>query len=93
LFENKFIVKPDLRPLQYLQTQAHLSRIQARWVLILQDFHFNLEYVSGASKSAVAECPPQDIDPKIPLGVVLTQKMTHQCLIISFTRAKSMLLS
>jgi RNase H-like domain found in reverse transcriptase len=38
--ENKFIVKPHHRPLQYLKTQAHLSPRQARWVLFLQDFHF-----------------------------------------------------
>jgi RNase H-like domain found in reverse transcriptase len=29
LIGNKFIVKLDHRPLQYLQTQAHLSRRQA----------------------------------------------------------------
>jgi hypothetical protein len=41
---NKFIVNPDHRPLQYLQTQAHLSRREARWVTFLQDFHFDWEY-------------------------------------------------
>ena len=60
---NKFIVKTDYRPLQYLQTQAHLSRRQARWVLFLQDFHFDWEYVSGASNRAADALSRQDVDP------------------------------
>jgi RNase H-like domain found in reverse transcriptase len=40
LLGNKCILKTDHRPLQYLHTQAHLSRRQARWVLILHEFHF-----------------------------------------------------
>jgi hypothetical protein len=62
LLGNKFIVKTDHRPLQYLQTQAYLSRRQARWVLFLHDFHFDWEYVSGASNSAADAFSRQDVD-------------------------------
>jgi RNase H-like domain found in reverse transcriptase len=63
LLGNKFILKPDHRPLQYLQTQAHLSPRQARWVLFLQDFHFDWKYVSGASNRAADALSRQDVDP------------------------------
>jgi DNA-binding MltR family transcriptional regulator len=35
---NKFIVKSDHRPLQYLQTQTHLSLRQALWVSFFRIF-------------------------------------------------------
>jgi ribonuclease HI len=38
LLGNKFIVKTDHRPSQYLQTQAQLSRRQARWVFFSRTF-------------------------------------------------------
>jgi RNase H-like domain found in reverse transcriptase len=49
---RKFLVKTDHRPLQYLQTQQTLSRRQARWVLFLQNYDFDWEYVTGKSNGA-----------------------------------------
>jgi hypothetical protein len=63
LLGNKFIVKTDQRPLQYLQTQAHLSRRQARCVLFLQEFYFDWDYVSGDSNRAADALSRQDVDP------------------------------
>jgi RNase H-like domain found in reverse transcriptase/Integrase zinc binding domain len=42
---------------------AHLSRRQARCVLFLQDFHFDWEYVSGASNRAADALSRKDVDP------------------------------
>jgi hypothetical protein len=47
LLGHKFVVKTDHRPLQHLQTQLQLSRRQARWVLFLQEYDFEWEYVLG----------------------------------------------
>jgi hypothetical protein len=47
LLGHKFVVKTDHRPLQNLQTQPQLSRRQARWVLFLQEYDFEWEYVFG----------------------------------------------
>jgi RNase H-like domain found in reverse transcriptase len=63
LLGNNVIGNTDHRPLQYLQTQAHLSLRQARWVLFLQDFSFDWEYVSGASNRAADALSRQDVDP------------------------------
>jgi GNAT superfamily N-acetyltransferase len=52
LMGRKFLVKTDHRPLQYLQTQQTLSRRQARWVLFLQNYDFDWEYVTGKSNGA-----------------------------------------
>jgi hypothetical protein len=82
------MIKPDYRPLQYLQTQAHLSRRQARCVLLLQDFHFGWEYLSGASSRAAGALSRQEVDPKIPLWVVSIYTITHQSLRILFIRAQ-----
>jgi hypothetical protein len=87
LLGNIFIVKPDHRPLQYIQTQAHSSRHQARWVLFLQDFHFYWEYVSGASNRAAYALSRQDVDPcytrstlsyklLLEYNLLLTQRIT-----------------
>jgi RNase H-like domain found in reverse transcriptase len=62
LLGNKFIVEPDHRPLQYLQTRAHLSRRQVRWVLFLQEFYFDWEYVSGASNRVADALSRQEVD-------------------------------
>jgi RNase H-like domain found in reverse transcriptase len=63
LASKTFIVKPDHRPFKYLQTQAHLSRRQARWVLFLQDFHYVWDYAYGASHRAVGALSRKDVDP------------------------------
>jgi transposase InsO family protein len=52
LMGRKFLVKTDHRPLQYLQTQQTLSRRQARWVIFLQNYDFDWEYVTGKSNGA-----------------------------------------
>jgi RNase H-like domain found in reverse transcriptase len=49
---SRFLVKTDHRPLQYLHTQQILPRRQARWVLFLQNYDFDWEYVTGKSNGA-----------------------------------------
>lgn len=44
---TKFKVQTDHNPLRHLRTQPILSRKQANWVLFLQLFDFELEYVKG----------------------------------------------
>lgn len=47
LIGSRFRVFTDHKSLQYLQTQPHLSRRQAGWVELLQEFDFTLEYLPG----------------------------------------------
>ena len=44
---TKFIARTDHRALEWIQTQEKLSYRQARWVLLLQEFDFQLEYLPG----------------------------------------------
>jgi RNase H-like domain found in reverse transcriptase/Integrase zinc binding domain len=43
----KFTCNTDHESIKYLQTQQHLSRRQMRWVILLQDFDFNIKYIKG----------------------------------------------
>jgi hypothetical protein len=43
----KFTAFTDHRSLEYLNTQPHLNRRQARWVIQLQDFDFKIKYHPG----------------------------------------------
>ena len=43
----KFKLQTDHESLRYLPTQPHLSRRQCRWVELLQEFDFDIEYVKG----------------------------------------------
>lgn len=42
-----FILETDHHPLIYLQTQATLSRKQARWLEFLQQYNFSVQHVQG----------------------------------------------
>jgi len=44
-----FIAKTDHRALQWLQTQARLSKRQAGWIQRLQEFDMTIEYAPGKS--------------------------------------------
>jgi hypothetical protein len=44
---GRFTVQTDHRSLQYLQSQPHLTRRQARWLETLQEYDFNIEYLPG----------------------------------------------
>src|SRR5207302_9732052 len=44
---QEFNVITDHQSLQYLQTQDKLNRRQARWVELLQAYHFNILYKPG----------------------------------------------
>lgn len=44
-----FLLKTDHHPLVYLQTQATLSRKQARWLEFLQQYSFSVQHVQGKS--------------------------------------------
>jgi hypothetical protein len=43
----KFRIQTDHHPLIYLQTQPELSRRQRRWIEVLNEFDFNVEYLKG----------------------------------------------
>ena len=43
----KFKIQTDHESLRYLSTQPHLSRRQCRWMELLQEFDFEIEYVKG----------------------------------------------
>jgi len=47
LLGSPFLAKTDHRALIHLQTQAHLSRRQVRWVEQLQEFPIEVEYIPG----------------------------------------------
>ncbi len=42
-----FVVQTDHASLRYLQTQAKLSRRQARWLELFADFTFEIEHLAG----------------------------------------------
>jgi transposase InsO family protein len=63
LLGHRFIVKTDHRPLQHLQTQPQLSRRQARWVIFLQEYDFDWEYVTGPSNRAADSLSRQNFPP------------------------------
>src|SRR3954453_7068577 len=44
---QEFTVVTDHQSLRYLQTQDKLNRRQARWVKLLQTYHFKILYKSG----------------------------------------------
>ena len=43
----KFKIETDHQSLKYLSTQPNLSRRQCRWMELLQEFDFDIEYVKG----------------------------------------------
>ena len=43
----KFKIQKDHESLRYLSTQPHLNRRQCRWIKLLQEFVFYIEYVKG----------------------------------------------
>jgi len=49
LFGNHFTILTDHRPLQYLNTQPHLSARQTQWREFLQQFDFTIGYQQGES--------------------------------------------
>jgi hypothetical protein len=55
------IIETDHRSLEYVQTQPHLSPMQARWVEYLQQFHFVMRYKEGKNNT-VADALSRRID-------------------------------
>ena len=47
LYGAEFRIQTDHHPLKYLETQGNLSRRQQRWLEILSEFDFKIEYVRG----------------------------------------------
>ena len=45
----RFRIKTDHHPLKYLDTQKTLSRNQARWVELMQEIDYNMDYIKGKS--------------------------------------------
>lgn len=43
----KFVTLPDYHPFKYLESQKTLSRKQARWVEVMQEFNFATKYIKG----------------------------------------------
>ena len=43
----EFVINTDHESLKYLQSQEFLSRRQARWILVLQEFSMKIEYLPG----------------------------------------------
>jgi hypothetical protein len=43
----RFKIQTDHESLRYLSTQPHLSRRQCRWMELLQEYDFDIEYVKG----------------------------------------------
>jgi hypothetical protein len=43
----KFKIETDHQSLRYLSTQPNLSRRQCRWMELLQEFDFDIEYIKG----------------------------------------------
>jgi hypothetical protein len=52
LYGREFIVRTDHRPLQWLKNLACPSTRLARWLLIVRQFEFKIEFVSGISNAA-----------------------------------------
>jgi RNase H-like domain found in reverse transcriptase/Reverse transcriptase (RNA-dependent DNA polymerase)/Aspartyl protease len=51
---KRFTLLTDHRNLEYLQTQVHLSRRQARWMELLQQYDFRVEHIKGKVNPADA---------------------------------------
>ena len=47
LVGNKFVVKTDHNILRYFLTQKDLNERQQKWVINIQDFHFDIKCVNG----------------------------------------------
>jgi hypothetical protein len=47
LLKVKFKIETDHQSLRYLSTQSNLSRRQCRWMELLQEFDFDIEYIKG----------------------------------------------
>ena len=52
LYGREFIVRTDHRPLQWLKNLASPSTRLARWLLMVRQFEFKIEFVSGISNAA-----------------------------------------
>jgi len=46
---QKFIVYTDHHSLQFLESQKNITRRQARWLELLQNFDFKIQYIKGKS--------------------------------------------
>lgn len=68
---SHFRVVTDHNPLVYLQTQAHISRRQARWVEYMAQFDFEWEYRPGRNNVA---------DPVSRNPLLLTEETINVCL-------------
>ena len=44
---NKFVVKTDHNSLRYFLTLKDLNERQQKWVIKIQEFDFDIEYVKG----------------------------------------------
>ncbi len=64
-----FTVVTDHRANTFLQTQRTLSRRQARWALMLQEFNFAWVYRPGRKNVA----DPLSRKPQVWLGAVVTR--------------------
>jgi hypothetical protein len=53
LVGNKFVVKTDHNSLKYFLEQKDLSERQQKWLMKVQEFDFDIEYVNG-KKNIVA---------------------------------------
>jgi len=49
----KFKIETDHQSLKYLSTQSNLSRRQCRWMELLQEFNFDIEYIKGKENVVV----------------------------------------
>ena len=47
LVGNKFVVKTDHNSLRHFLTQKDLNEMQQKWVIKIQAFEFDIEYVKG----------------------------------------------
>ena len=52
LYGREFIVRTDQRPLNWLKNLACPSTRLARWLLIVRQFEFKIEFLSGISNAA-----------------------------------------
>ncbi|KAI0529675.1 hypothetical protein KFK09_002229 [Dendrobium nobile] len=68
LLHQEFILCSDHRSLQFINSQKHINRMHARWILFLQRFNFVLKHKSGAQN--------QVADALSRRSVLLTQLQT-----------------
>jgi ribonuclease HI len=47
LLGSEFKIETDHQSLRYLTTQANLNRRQSRWMELMQEFNFEIQYVKG----------------------------------------------